>query len=119
MATTAQRLAEYEIIAKQVQDDAKASTAFKDYKGTSRESQWSKDHWGDNARRLRKGIKAKKSKYDGGGWIVLSTAPHSHLVEYGHGGPRPAPPHPFLRPALDKNINAARKQLEQRNDPYT
>lgn len=22
-------------------------------------------------------------------------------VEYGHGGPRPAPPHPFIRPAYD------------------
>jgi len=29
-------------------------------------------------------------------------APHAHLVEYGHGGPHPAPPHPFFRPALDE-----------------
>jgi len=28
-------------------------------------------------------------------------APHAHLVEYGHGGPHPAPPHPFIRPAWD------------------
>jgi len=28
-------------------------------------------------------------------------APHAHLVEYGHGGPNPAPPHPFFRPAID------------------
>jgi HK97 gp10 family phage protein len=28
-------------------------------------------------------------------------APHAHLVEYGHGGPHPAPPHPFVRPAWD------------------
>lgn len=27
-------------------------------------------------------------------------APHRHLVEYGHAGPHPAPPHPFWRPAL-------------------
>lgn len=27
-------------------------------------------------------------------------APHRHLVEYGHAGPRPAPPHPFWRPAV-------------------
>lgn len=60
---------------------------------------------------LKNGIKARKSKFEGGGWIVISTAPHSHLVEYGHGGPRPAPPHPFLRPALDKNISAARRQF--------
>lgn len=25
----------------------------------------------------------------------------AHLVEFGHGGPAPAPAHPFLRPALD------------------
>ena len=109
-----QKIAEHindnaEVIAKQVAVDARASTAFKDYKGTPRESEWSKLHWGENARKLRKGIRAKKSKYDGGGWIVLSTAPHSHLVEYGHGGPRPAPPHPYLRPALDKNIDDARR----------
>lgn len=29
-------------------------------------------------------------------------APHAHLVEYGHGGPHPAPPHPFFRPAWDE-----------------
>ena len=92
-----QKIAEHindnaEIIAKQIRDDAKASV--KVVTGN-----------------LKKGIRAKKSKYDGGGWIVLGTAPHSHLVEYGHGGPRPAPPHPFLRPALDKNIEAARRQF--------
>ena len=27
-------------------------------------------------------------------------APHAHLVEYGHAGPHPAPPHPFFRPGL-------------------
>lgn len=27
-------------------------------------------------------------------------APHRHLVEYGHAGPHPAPPHPFWRPAV-------------------
>lgn len=60
---------------------------------------------------LVKGIVAKKSKFEDGGWIVKSTKPHSHLVEYGHGGPRPAPPHPFLRKALDSNIEAARAQF--------
>lgn len=60
---------------------------------------------------LEKGIKANKSKFEDGGWIVRSTAPHSYLVEYGHGGPRPAPPHPFLRKALDSNIEAAKAQF--------
>ena len=26
-------------------------------------------------------------------------APHGHLVEQGHGGPKPAPAHPFMAPA--------------------
>jgi len=29
------------------------------------------------------------------------------LVEHGHGGPRPARHHPFLKPALDKNVSEA------------
>lgn len=31
----------------------------------------------------------------------------AHLVEYGHEGPHPAPPHPFLRPAYDENKDKA------------
>lgn len=27
-------------------------------------------------------------------------APHAHLVEYGHAGPHPAPPHPYFRPGI-------------------
>ncbi len=27
----------------------------------------------------------------------------AHLVEYGHGGPHPAPPHPFMRPAWENS----------------
>ena len=57
---------------------------------------------------LKKSIKAKKSKFEDGGWITQATAPHAWLVEHGHGGPKPAPAHPYLRPALDANIAAAR-----------
>jgi len=60
---------------------------------------------------LRKRIKKQKSKFEDGGWIVVARAPHAHLVEYGHvkillglpTGER-VPPHPFLRPALEKGI---------------
>jgi HK97 gp10 family phage protein len=45
-------------------------------------------------------------------------APHAHLVEFGHGGPHPAPPHPFVRPAWDEmkdevkaNIKSGLKKL--------
>lgn len=31
---------------------------------------------------------------------VSVKAPHRHLVEFGHAGPNPAPPHPFWRPAI-------------------
>lgn len=27
---------------------------------------------------------------------------HGHLVEFGHGGPHPAPAHPFMRPAYEQ-----------------
>ena len=37
----------------------------------------------------------------------MTKAPHGHLVEYGHGGKRPAPAHPFLRPAYDQAKDAA------------
>ena len=28
-------------------------------------------------------------------------APHAHLVERGHGGPKPAPAYPFMEPAVE------------------
>ncbi len=38
---------------------------------------------------------------------MKASAPHAHLVEYGHGGPAPAPPHPFIRPAFDTKAEEA------------
>lgn len=84
---------------------------------------------------LRRSIRAKKSKFPDGGWIVQSVAPHSFLVEFGGVNPRtpkdkkvlkgadgtfygtevaPMPAKPFLRPALDKNIKLAREQFGAR-----
>jgi HK97 gp10 family phage protein len=34
-------------------------------------------------------------------------------VEYGHGGPRPAPPHPFIRPAYDLKKDEAWNIVKQ------
>ena len=88
-----------EKVAKMIEDRAKATTQFKDKTG-----------------RLRKSIKAKKSKYDEGGWIVSAIAPHAHLVEFGHDKIVPwispnsigtVPPHPFLREAKESVINEA------------
>lgn len=38
---------------------------------------------------------------------VADTEYYPAFVEYGHGGPRPAPPHPFLRPAFNANKEGA------------
>ncbi len=40
-------------------------------------------------------------------------APHLHLLEKGHGGPAPAPPHPVLAPAFDSKSNTARAKIEK------
>ena len=40
-------------------------------------------------------------------------APHAHLVEYGHGGPAPAPPHPFVRPAFDRKSGEAYAEIKR------
>lgn len=42
---------------------------------------------------------------------VGSYEPHAHLVEYGHGGPAPAPPHPFIRPAYDRKEDEAYAEI--------
>lgn len=55
-----------------------------------------------------KRIKAGKAlRYRGvvGGKIHIP-AKIAHLVEGGHGGPHPAPPHPFVKPAMDANMAA-------------
>ena len=38
----------------------------------------------DKTGNLRKTIKKRKSKFPEGGYIVDATAPHAHLVEFGH-----------------------------------
>lgn len=41
-------------------------------------------------------------------------APHAHLVEYGHAGPHPAPPHPFFRPAVDEIMPSVKENIEKK-----
>lgn len=43
--------------------------------------------------------------------IDYRIAPHAHLVEFGHGGPHPAGPHPFFRPAISSKRRKARKDI--------
>ena len=92
-----QKLAEYldenaETIAKEIAADAKAHGPFKDKTG-----------------RLRKSIKAKKSKFEDGGWIVImggKGARQAWLIEFGREG---APAFPTLRPAKDRAIGLAKR----------
>jgi HK97 gp10 family phage protein len=68
---------------------------------------------GHKGRHLRDLIFATPGKRDDPSVIVgvdRKKAPHAHLVEMGHGGPHPAPAHPFLRPAFDA-FRIAAKQL--------
>jgi hypothetical protein len=74
----------------------------------------------DKTGNLRKKTKLKVSKFEDGGYIVQARAPHAHLIEYGHvliawgrvTGKR-VPPHPFMRPALEKGILYAIAKFRQ------
>jgi len=45
------------------------------------------------------------------GPILVDPARYAHLVEFGHGGPRPARAYPFMRPAYDSQRSAAQAIL--------
>lgn len=67
--------------------------------------------------RLQAAIKTGTIKQTGGKYFIKlgvldgKSAPHAHLVEYGHGGPHPAPAHPFMRPAFDAAADEAYSRL--------
>lgn len=70
---------------------------------------------------LKKAVRVKllkRERYDQPAPAIAAIdrkkAPHAHLVEYGHGGPQPAPPHPFFRPAVDATQGPALIQIEQK-----
>jgi hypothetical protein len=81
-----------EQVARLIEADARATSEFIDKTG-----------------KLRRSIKAKPSKFPDGGFIVEARAPHAHLVEFGHGGPNPAPAHSYLRAAKEKVIGDAKR----------
>lgn len=43
--------------------------------------------------------------------LVVVGVFYANFVERGHGGPRPAPPHPFFRPAFDRTEAEAREVI--------
>ena len=40
-------------------------------------------------------------------------AAYANPVEFGHGGPHPAPPHPFVRPAFDARSEEAYEKVKE------
>ena len=40
-------------------------------------------------------------------------AKYANPVEFGHGGPHPAPPHPFVRPAFDARSEEAYEKVKE------
>jgi len=41
-------------------------------------------------------------------------APHAHLVEYGHGGPKPAGPHTYFWPTVEKHGPRLRNMMMEK-----
>lgn len=62
---------------------------------------------------LRESIKVKSVTQSGNAATanIVADAPHAHLVEHGHGGPHPAPPHPFLEPAFISRMDEAQERI--------
>lgn len=99
-----------ERVAIAVRDEARASSAFQDYRGTEREPASAAAKRKGQFKNLRKKIQhwwSKKEKC----WMVSASQPHAHLVEFGHVQVTPkgkvvghVPAHPFLRPAVEKTI---------------
>lgn len=60
-----------------------------------------------------------KQKAGGGKRITIGVhhkdngAYYANPVEFGHGGPAPAPAHPFVRPAFDVRANQAYEAIKQ------
>lgn len=57
-------------------------------------------------------VSKKKLAEGDAGVRYMNPGKYAHLVEFGHGGKRPAPPHPFMRPAFDSTASAAAKKIE-------
>ena len=59
-----------------------------------------------------------KKRREGGKAITIGvhhaemSAYYANPVEYGHGGPAPAPAHPFVRPAFDTRVDDAYKIMQ-------
>jgi len=70
---------------------------------------------GNLRRGVHSGILKNKRRYGPGAFVAVdyNIAPHCYLVEYGHGGSKPAGPTPFFRPG----IRAGRRKAKQKIVP--
>jgi HK97 gp10 family phage protein len=71
-------------------------------------------HTGDLLNSIKTGS-VKTWRY-GGKYITIgahygSRGYYGHMVEFGHGGPAPAPAHPFARPAFDTRKDDAYEEM--------
>jgi HK97 gp10 family phage protein len=64
-------------------------------------------------RRLERTAAAKVVVTKGGRTVTVNPTRIAPLVELGHGGPHPAPAHPFLRPAWDENKSQVEATLKR------
>ena len=68
---------------------------------------------------LRSALRIKKASRRRGARVTVGVhaaeggAPYANPVEFGHGGPHPAPPHPFDRPAFDARVDEANEKLKE------
>ena len=70
---------------------------------------------------LHSSIRTGKVKQRGAGGKRITIGVHhaemgayyANPVEYGHGGPAPAPPHPFVRPAFDMRADEAYAEIKR------
>ena len=61
---------------------------------------------------MAKSIRANRAVLHKGGGMKVTVSTHAPIkyagpLEYGHGGPHPAPAHPYLRPAFDEKKDEA------------
>ena len=64
------------------------------------------------ALRIKKGSRQRGMRVTIGVHATDGGAPYANPVEHGHGGPHPAPPHPFVRPAFDARADEAYELLK-------
>jgi HK97 gp10 family phage protein len=62
---------------------------------------------------IKKASKRRSARVTVGVHAGEGGAPYAQPVEFGHGGPHPAPPHPFVRPAFDAKADEAYEEMKK------